>query len=790
MNDRIGSYQLIRKLGEGRFGEVWLAKDFIGSSQREFVIKLPLKSEIDLDALLQESATWMRVPAHPNVLEFIATRVFDGQIALVSEYAPDGSMKDWLGRSGGRASSVEASIEMTLGILSGIEHLHQRNVIHRDLKPDNVMLLGSTPRVTDFGVLRALKSIGDNGSGTPYLAPEAFNRNRNQQTDLWSVAVMLFQMLSGRLPFEGADPSALYDAICNEEPEPPPDAPGWLQDVIAKALIKVPDRRYQTAAEMSAALTARSTKIEEVYVSPPRQILEVDETSFRQTPDLTATVEVIPLLEKQYYAVASDEIQPQEEPNTAVRVDEIPLQLEPDSGVVITDIPQRYEPVTPIHFSEPSLQIETKNTNGALQSQFEQERMASVGAPSLRIAPDTPIPVGIPPLQPESENLIQVSAAPFQYEPENPIQVSATPFQYEPESPIQESAALFQHEPESRPAHAVSAPFQAERAGRVTASPQPFQHNAPVITQQAQRRQPLVVDYRQKPVSLSQQNKRRRVWLIGGATVLLVVIALAVYIITRSATSPAPAATSVAPRIAGQTFIENLNGVKLEMIGAPAGSFLMGSPDNESGRSSAEGPRHRVSVKAFSISKYEVTQALWKAVIDGRNPSRFKGDDLPVENVTWNESKEFCQKLSQMTGKVYSLPSEAEWEYASRSKTRGTYPSHLTGMAWFSGNARGKTQPVGKKLPNAFELHDMHGNVWEWCEDVWHKSYSGEDSAPPSDGSPWVTGGEPKFRALRGGSWNNDLMSVRSASRVRGSQAARGSHIGFRVVVSPRNQQK
>ncbi|MGH9766309.1 MAG: protein kinase, partial [Blastocatellia bacterium] len=143
-NERIGPYQFIRILGEGGLGEVWLAQEFSGSNSREVVVKMPLKSEIDLNSLLQEATPWTRVPGHANVLEFLAARVFDGQIVLVSEYAPDGSLKDWLGQHGGRAPSVEAALEMTLGILAGLEHLHKRSVIHRDVRPDNVLLLRAT----------------------------------------------------------------------------------------------------------------------------------------------------------------------------------------------------------------------------------------------------------------------------------------------------------------------------------------------------------------------------------------------------------------------------------------------------------------------------------------------------------------------------------------------------------------------------------------------------------------------------------------------------------------------
>src|SRR5262245_60716810 len=265
-SDRIGPYQLIHKLGAGGFAEVWLAQDFSGSSPREVAVKTPHDSEIDLDALLQEATLWARATGHLNVLEFLAARVFDGQVVLVSEYAPDGSLSDWLGRNGGRAPSVEAAVEMTRGILAGLEHLHTRGIIHRDIKPENVLLLGATPRLADFGISRVLKSTGKNTfiAGTPhYMAPEAFNRRRNQQADLWSVGVMLYQMLSGRLPFDGDDMAEIYGAILNESPEPLPAAiPEWLRQVVAKTLNKDPERRYQSALEMREALRQFERDIE------------------------------------------------------------------------------------------------------------------------------------------------------------------------------------------------------------------------------------------------------------------------------------------------------------------------------------------------------------------------------------------------------------------------------------------------------------------------------------------------------------------------------------------------
>ncbi len=226
-----------------------------------------------------------------------------------------------------------------------------------------------------------------------------------------------------------------------------------------------------------------------------------------------------------------------------------------------------------------------------------------------------------------------------------------------------------------------------------------------------------------------------------------------------------------------ESFTDNLNGVPLEMIFVPGGSFKMGSPKGVGG--DYERPQRNVTVPDFYIGKYQVTQAQWEAVM-GKNPSYFKGDpDLPVENVSWNDAKQFCEKLTKMTGENYRLPSEAEWEYACRAGTTGDYAGDLDAMAWYSENSGGKTHPVGQKQHNAFGLYDMHGNVWEWCEDDWHDSYAGA----PKDGRAWVdTPSRGSVRVFRGGGWHYGAVACRSASRGSYAPGIRCHNLGFRLL--------
>ncbi|HAJ59449.1 MAG TPA: sulfatase-modifying factor protein, partial [Cyanobacteria bacterium UBA8543] len=250
-------------------------------------------------------------------------------------------------------------------------------------------------------------------------------------------------------------------------------------------------------------------------------------------------------------------------------------------------------------------------------------------------------------------------------------------------------------------------------------------------------------------------------------------------------------------------FAEDLgNGITLEMIAIPGGTFPMGSPENEPERNEYEGPQHTVTIQPFFMGKFTVTQAQWRVVasfpkvkIDlDPDPSNFKGANRPVECVSWYDAVEFCERLSRKTGQRYQLPSEAEWEYACRAGT--DTPFHFgetisTELANYNGNYtyasspkgtyREQTTDVGSFSANAFGLYDMHGNVWEWCADQWHDSYDGA----PIDGSEWATDNDNASRLLRGGSWDFNPRDCRCAYRFRRTPGYGSDFIGFRVVISP-----
>jgi formylglycine-generating enzyme required for sulfatase activity len=258
-----------------------------------------------------------------------------------------------------------------------------------------------------------------------------------------------------------------------------------------------------------------------------------------------------------------------------------------------------------------------------------------------------------------------------------------------------------------------------------------------------------------------------------------------------------------------QYFREDLgHDIQLDMISIPGGTFIMGSPKEEKDSLDSERPQHSVTVQPFFMGKYPVTQAQWRFVAQlsqvnkklDPDPSKFKGDNRPVETVSWYDAVEFCDRLSTHTKREYRLPSEAEWEYACRAGT--TTPFHFgetitTDLANYDGGSsygqgpkgvyRQETTAVGSfGVANNFGLYDMHGNVWEWCLDDWHDDYKGA----PTDESAWFNSDDKlsdksKPAVMRGGSWIDLPHFCRSASRLDLNWDGRGyfdDNFGFRVV--------
>jgi formylglycine-generating enzyme required for sulfatase activity len=249
-----------------------------------------------------------------------------------------------------------------------------------------------------------------------------------------------------------------------------------------------------------------------------------------------------------------------------------------------------------------------------------------------------------------------------------------------------------------------------------------------------------------------------------------------------------PQANVPAPPPADEPAREITNSIGMRLVLIPAGDYLMGSPASDSDARDDEKPQHPVRItRPFYLGATEVTQGQYR-LVTGQNPSYFKGsDELPVENVSWDDAVAFCDKLNEkerasLEGYTYRLPTEAEWEDACRARSTTRYSfgndaASLGDYAWYDGNSGSETHPVGQKRPNAYDLHDMHGNVWEWCQDWYDKDYYGRSPRSDPPGPPGAA-----FRVRRGGSWSRDPAIARSAYRNGRTPEDRNFDFGFRVA--------
>ena len=830
----LGRYELLERLGSGAMGVVFLCRDQV--SQVEYALKMvPPELARDAEAMesIRENFQLVQGLSHPNIagVRFLERDEF-GTFFLIMEFVRGTTLSQWikLKWKDARPASgeVAAFVEQ---IASALDYAHRKRILHRDVKPANIMLdENGEVKVLDFGLASKVRSSMSmmsvnpaNSGGTPaYLAPEQFRgRYPTPAADQYALAVMAYQMLSGHLPFESDDYYVLRDAVMNEKPEPLEEFSPAVNKCLLKALSKDPKMRFAScmefADELKKSLEGLVGEGEDVRTPPPVMPENAAAAPFPNPapavtpPPLELSEEPVPVrsgkrgkgawfvilalllllgcvgygvyqfrqIEKsdrleektssrkqrtEHTASLPDDMEPETaeavadtEPKTAEAV----TDTEPETAEAVTDTgPETAEAVTDtVGEIIPDRENES---GGATQQQAEaQEPASQEQEPEQTQARESASQEQEPEQTQEQEpEQTQAQESASQTEEQKPEQTQ----EQEPEqTQARESASQTEEQKPEQTQEQESASQTEEQKPEQTQEQEPEQTQAQESASQTEEQKPEQTQARE---SASQAQEPEQTTVFPGDTV------------------PETAEILAAPP--EQTIV--LRGsVELKMLKVEAGMFTMSKKDGEN--NDDEVPHRVMLTRDFYLSQTEVTQAQWIAVM-GTNPSRFVGNDLPLENVSWNQAMSFCEKLNTAgkapNGWVFTLPTETQWEYAARGGNRSkgyrySGSDDIDDVAWYSGNSGSRTHPVALKEANELGLYDMSGNVYEWCLD---------DRKDKSDKltAEFLRGNDPAgltSRAFRGGAWYYPARSCRSASRNLKNPSSRSNDLGFRVALVP-----
>ncbi len=808
-------YTIKEKIGRGGFGAVYRVHD------SKFAIDKALKVLPDAVAHDRTSMEILRFEArtmgrlnHPNIV-----RVYDfeetGPVKYLDmEYVSGGNLVDFLLAAPEKKLPEKTVRELGAKIAKGLAYAHQNNVIHRDIKPDNILVSGQNQvkitqvKIMDFGISETLRTsmtrlTSVSTSGTlVYMSPEQLRgKHVGRESDVYSFGAMLYELLSGHPPFYQG---AVEHQIINEIPAPIPGVSDDMNRFLQICLAKDFSDRFSDFEKIEKILSgkmpvpesaARESKkgAEELPVSPSGSGSRRRGKKIALVAFLGVIISV--LAGAGYFYWNSPASDPGADsiataPLPAVRPDPTPapqtapapkpapappqtfgslyVKTEPPAAEVWVDgksIGQTPVQVRKIKTGDYSLTAKKKYYEDAGREISIKKDIVTRLDLTLKKGKGN---ITIYSSPPEADVFLdgkkQAGRTPLTLS-----NVSAGPHSIRLERPYHEGERSVDVLP------GKTARIDADLAGfgRLYVDVTPSNAKIQILD---------IIERFQQGMALTPGTYKIRAEAEGYKT--------AETRVTVAAGATERASLTLKKIDYKGESVFNEFGMKFVWI--KPGTFTMGSPSSESGRDDDE-RQHRVTLtQGFHMQTTEVTQGQWKAIM-GSNPSHFSscGSDCPVEKVSWNDVQEFIRKLNQQAnGARYRLPTEAEWEYACRAGSDTAYcfgnnSGDLGGYAWYYSNSEKKTHPVARKQPNAWGLYDMHGNVWEWCQDWYDKSYYDKSPSTDPEGPS-----SRAFRVLRGGCWNSDAGSCRSAVRSRFNPDDRDGDGGFRLVCLPGQQSR
>ncbi|MCZ6793101.1 MAG: bifunctional serine/threonine-protein kinase/formylglycine-generating enzyme family protein [Planctomycetota bacterium] len=771
---QIGPYKILEKLGEGGMGVVYLAeqKEPIRRRVALKVIKAGMDTK-EVVARFEAEKQALAMMDHPGIARvYDAGATEDGRPYFAMEHVSGLPLTEFCNR---RKLSITERLKLILQVCQGIEHAHRRGVTHRDIKPTNILVgmpdKEPVAKIIDFGVARATNQrltektlyteIGRAVGTFAYMSPEQADftgEGLDHRTDIYSLGAVLYELLVGQLPLEiDVREMALNEIvrrIQEEEPARPSvslsrfnpermtslakrrdtnpgrlihDLRGDLDWICMKALDKERSRRYETAAHFADDLE-RHLKSDPVLARPPSALYRLRKfTRKNRGPVAALTAVVLSLavglvIALVFYAFAEKQ-----------RAENLALA---DYGRLRT-YTEEAENLWPYPFEK----------RGEVERWVDKAerllgRLDDYGAELARL---------------RKKALTEDSGT----RPSADGETQEGTFRFA--TPETER----RHEMLKLLVEGLEAFGDSDAAkGTVTRA----RHRLAIFPSRElfeRRWKEAIAAIARSATYAGVPIKRIADFFPIGEDPKS---GLWEFVHLRTGGEPERGQD-------GRLILTEDTGLVLVLL--PGGKFLMGAqrgdknaPNYDSLAYDRESPAHEVALSPFFIAKYEVRQTAWERVM-GENPSRFKGNSLPVETVSWDDCKDFCDKLG------LSLPTAAQWEYACRAGTSTPYGGmgQLEEMAWYVENSGRKTHPVGQKQPNAFGLHDIHGNAWEWCEDVYDETFY---SKPESSRRDPVAKAGSEDRVRRGGSWSNVARICRSAIRYQLHPSERFNALGVR----------